>query len=112
MPAALEVAAFLRDEGGMRLIATHLDYAIAEKAVPGIPDAFRRVVVQWTPALGWRVAIALSEHVSNPAKYKNTRLAGQPFTTLEDLGLFVGGWMSKPVSPSEVAAIEQMAVSA
>jgi hypothetical protein len=111
-PSASAMAAYLTDQAGLRIIALHADFVIAERPVFGVRGAYRRFVAGWTPDHGWRVGAALTEYAPRVKEVTRTRsLDRTAFTDFDALGRFVGGWNAKPIEALDEAALRHSEAS-
>lgn len=85
----------------LRILVYRDDAVIAEQAVAGESQVFRQIVCQLSEPGRWRVAYCIAR-----GRYQHDLMARRVFTDLLELGLFVGGCLSTPISPAEVAALQ------
>ena len=84
----------------LELLVDQADVLVAEQPVAGEPALRRRIVCQQQTPGEWRVA-----YVVTRSRYHHELVERRVFRDLDELGLFVGGCLSMPVSGAEVAAL-------
>lgn len=88
-------------DAGLRLLVNRDDAVVAEQPVTGEPNTWRRIVCQAQAPGKWRVAYCVAR-----GRYQHDLVARRIVTELLELGLFVGGCLSTPISPVEVSALQ------
>lgn len=101
--APLSAASIARDfaQAEMRLLVHRDDVVVAEQPVAGEPGVFRRIVCQLYEPGKWRVGYCVKR-----GRYQHDLVSRRVVTELLELGLFVGGCLSTPISPAEVTALQ------
>jgi len=97
--SAVAIAADFR-AAHLELLVDQADVVVAEQVVAGEPGLRRRIVCQQQEPGTWRVAYVVTRN-----RYHHDLVDRRVFKDLDELGLFVGGCLSMPVSGAEVAAL-------
>jgi hypothetical protein len=108
IPTTADVVALLADKAGMRVLAQAGDIVIAERAVLGVAGVYRRVLAQWSPLGYWRLAVlftVVQVEADDVVHYRNRVLANTTVSDLDEMGLWVGGHLSKPYNETEIKAL-------